>query len=272
MKLRNQEKKAGDKMENNARIINTNKIIMTGLMMALVTIATMIFVIPVPFTNGYIHLGDSMIFLSVFILGYKYGAIAAGVGSALADIFVGYANWAPWTLCIKGMMALLMGLAIEKSMNNKRNLVIISLVTAGLWALFNFVVNAVISTNLGSNPEQLYTEEINNLTSLGEFVNKVQSQLMLFALLIPVFLIIISIYFRKRDILVIKGYQILSMTLAGLFMVFGYYIAGGIMYGNFAISAFSIPWNMVQFIIGFFIAMLIVAALQKTPVRKFFKY
>jgi uncharacterized membrane protein len=259
-------------MENTGKGINTKDIIMTGLMMALVTIATMIFVIPVPFTNGYIHLGDSMIFLAVFILGYRYGAIAAGVGSALADIFVGYANWAPWTLCIKGTMALLMGLAIEKSINNKKNLIIISLITAGVWAAFNFIVTSVISVNLGSNPEQLYTEDINNLTSLGEFVNKVQSQLMLFALLIPVFLIIISIYFRKRDILIIKGYQIVAMTLSGLFMVFGYYIAGGIMYGNFAISAFSIPWNMIQFIIGFFIAMLVMAALQKTPAKKFFKY
>jgi hypothetical protein len=44
------------------------------------------------------------------------------------------------------------------------------------------------------------------------------------------------------------------------------------MYGNFAISAFSIPWNMIQFIIGFFIAMLVMAALQKTPAKKFFKY
>lgn len=257
---------------NKKRLLDTNKLIMTGLMMALVTIATMIFVIPVPFTSGYIHLGDSMIFISVFILGYKYGAVASGVGSALADIFVGYANWAPWTLCIKGMMALLMGLAIEKSLKSKKNLVLISLVTAGLWAVFNFTVHYIVGINASSNPKQLLTDDVTTLSALGELVNKVQSQLMLFALLIPVFLIIISIYFRKKDILIIKGYQILAMTLAGLFMVFGYYIAGGIMYGNFAVSAFSIPWNMVQFLMGFIIAMLITGALLKTPAKKFFVY
>ncbi|MDD3168327.1 MAG: ECF transporter S component, partial [Eubacteriales bacterium] len=80
----------------------TTKIIVAGLMMAMIVVATILIIIPVPFGNGYIHLGDAIIFLSVLILGWEYGAVAAGVGSALADILVGYAIWAPWTLFIKG--------------------------------------------------------------------------------------------------------------------------------------------------------------------------
>ena len=79
---------------------NTNKIVLTGLMMCLVTVATMFIKVPVPFTQGYVHLGDSMIFLSVLVLGKRNGVIAAGVGSALGDILGGYAFWAPWTLII----------------------------------------------------------------------------------------------------------------------------------------------------------------------------
>ena len=78
----------------------TNKIILTGLMMAMIVVATIVIPIPVPFGTGYIHFGDAMIFLSVLILGWKYGAIAAGVGSALADLLVGYAIWALWTLVV----------------------------------------------------------------------------------------------------------------------------------------------------------------------------
>ena len=62
---------------------NANRIttlVMTGLMMCLVMVATMFIKIPIPMTQGYVHLGDSMIFLAVLILGKKYGAAAAGIG------------------------------------------------------------------------------------------------------------------------------------------------------------------------------------------------
>lgn len=65
--------------------------VMTALMMCLVMIATMFIKVPIPFTQGYVHLGDSMIFLAVLILGKKSGALAAGAGSALGDIIGGYA-------------------------------------------------------------------------------------------------------------------------------------------------------------------------------------
>ena len=76
---------------------NTFKIVMTALMMCLIMVATMFIRIPIPGTQGYVHLGDAMIFLSVLILGWKYGALAAAFGSMLADIIGGFAMWAPWS-------------------------------------------------------------------------------------------------------------------------------------------------------------------------------
>jgi len=92
----------------------TIKIILTGLMMAMIVVATTLIIIPTP-GGGYIHFGDTMIFLSVLILGWRYGAVAAGFGSALSDILIGYAAWAPWTLVIKGLMGVIMGLFIWKA-------------------------------------------------------------------------------------------------------------------------------------------------------------
>ena len=89
---------------------NTFKIVMTALMMCLIMVATMFIRIPIPGTQGYVHLGDAMIFLSVLILGWKYGALAAAFGSMLADIIGGFAMWAPWSFAIKGIMALILGL------------------------------------------------------------------------------------------------------------------------------------------------------------------
>jgi uncharacterized membrane protein len=249
----------------------TSRLIMTGLMMAVTTVATMVIAIPVPFTNGYIHLGDSMIFLSVLILGWRYGAVAAGIGSALADLFLGYVHWVPWTLCIKGIMALLMGLVIEKCMGNRRNTVIACIITTAFWMVFNYMVNRIVNYEASHNPSALLSDEVPTVSDLGNFLNTIQSQLMLVALLIPVFLILIALIIRKRERFIIPISEILGMTLAGLWMVFGYYIAGGVMYGNFAVSAFSIPMNMIQFVVGFLVASLLTVALSKTPVFKHFK-
>lgn len=250
---------------------NVHKLIMTGLMTAMITVGTMAIMIPIPFTGGYIHAGDSMIFLAVLILGWRYGAFSAGVGSAFADILGGYANWAPFTLVIKALMAVLMGIAIEKCMGKKRNTAILSIVTAAFWLVFNFGVKQIVKFNAAANPKGLISEDL-TLSQLPAFLEKVQSQLMLAALIIPVFLIIIAIYIKMKENFFIPVHQILGITLAGLWMVFGYYIAGGLILGNFAVSAFSIPANIIQFSLGFLIAALILVALSKTPAYKYFTY
>lgn len=174
----------------------TNKIILTGLMMAMITVVTMVIPIPIPFSSGgYVHLGDAVLFLSVLILGWQYGAVAAGVGSALADIFLGAAIWSPWTLVVKGGMAIIMGLFIAKA------------------------------------------EKSEGKTILG----------------VPI-------------------YQQIGMLLAGIFMVVGYYIAEGVIYGNFVAPILSVPWNIAQFIVGLVISTLVASTLYKSPAQKIFTY
>ena len=90
-----------------------NKIILTGIMTSLVMVATMVIRIHVPFTQGYVHLGDAVIFIAVLVLGKKFGTFAGGVGSALADFFSGYAYYAPWTFVVKALMAFVVGAAME---------------------------------------------------------------------------------------------------------------------------------------------------------------
>lgn len=250
----------------------TLKIITTGLLIAIIAVSTMVIAIPIPFTNGYVHIGDSMIFLAVLILGWKYGAIAAATGSAMADAFLGYVHWVPWTFCIKGIMALFVGFIIEKCAKNKRNIVVASLSTAVAWVGFNFVVRWIVKYESTHNRAALLEGGDVTQSEFGSFLANVQNQLMLIALLIPIILIIISVYVRTKEHTRIPFGQILGMTMGGLWMVLGYYIAGGIMYGNFAVAAFSIPANMVQFLVGFFLATLVAATLEKTPAKKFFTY
>lgn len=83
----------------------TQKLVLAALLAALVCVATMIITIPSPL-KGYLNLGDSVVLLAGWMLSPVYGFLAAGLGSALADMFSGYVIYAPATFVIKGLMAL----------------------------------------------------------------------------------------------------------------------------------------------------------------------
>jgi uncharacterized membrane protein len=80
-----------------------------ALLIALTTTATMAIRIPVPRTGGYINMGDSIVYVTALLFGPRYGMVAGGIGSALADFLGGYGVFAPFTLVIKGLEGLLVG-------------------------------------------------------------------------------------------------------------------------------------------------------------------
>ena len=77
----------------------------TAMLAAMTCVATMIIKVPTLGTNGYVNIGDALVLISAWIMGNPYGALAAGIGSALADILSGYASYAPATAIIKYAMA-----------------------------------------------------------------------------------------------------------------------------------------------------------------------
>lgn len=85
----------------------TQKIVISSLIAALACVATMIIKIPSPL-KGYVNLGDCVVLLAGCVLPVQYGFLAAGIGSALADVLSGYFTYAPATFIIKGVMALIM--------------------------------------------------------------------------------------------------------------------------------------------------------------------
>lgn len=166
---------------------STKELCLQGLFIAIVAICTMVFQIPVSATNGYIHLGDSMILLIAIFFGKKNGAIAGGIGSALADILSGYAHWALFTFIIKGIMGYLVG-------------------------------------------------------SIGQYAGKQEK----------------FFDFRKA-----------SATVVGiLWMVFGYFVAGGILKSSFMISLASVPENIVQGVSGAVIFFVVGYSLHKVHIKE----
>lgn len=113
----------------------THKLIIAALLTALVTVATMAFQVPIPATKGYINLGDTVIFIAALVLGPRYGAVAGGIGSALADLLSPYAVWAPFTLVIKGLEGFIVGYVFYKLFAAKNNIGsrALAMVLGGLW-------------------------------------------------------------------------------------------------------------------------------------------
>lgn len=85
---------------------NLHLLTITALFSASITVMTAyILHIPIP-TGGYIHLGDTLIYLAACLLPLPYAVAAASIGAGLADVLSGAAMWAPATLVIKAALVL----------------------------------------------------------------------------------------------------------------------------------------------------------------------
>ncbi len=121
---------------------NTNKtqrIVLTALLAALTCVATIVIKIPSPM-KGYLNLGDCIVLLAAGVLPPIHAFLAAGLGSALADVFSGYAVYAPATFAIKGIMTVFMYL-LYKATSKKMHCIpsrILSGAVAEVWMVVGY--------------------------------------------------------------------------------------------------------------------------------------
>ena len=92
----------------------------------------------IPTNNGYIHVGDGLIYLAACILPWPY-AMAVGAGGALlADCLTGFAIWAPGSVIIKALTALLFTNKSKKIMGVRNDAVLLpaAVICAGGYYLY----------------------------------------------------------------------------------------------------------------------------------------
>lgn len=78
----------------------------TALLAAMITIFTAyICHIPVGSNGGYIHFGDSLIYIAACLLPWPYAMAAVAIGGGLADILTA-PIWAPATIIIKALISI----------------------------------------------------------------------------------------------------------------------------------------------------------------------
>ncbi len=104
-----------------SRTSNTSLYVaLLAIMAALTTVATAVLVVPFPSTQGYFNLGDSLVMISGFLLGPIGGFFAGGVGSAMADVVLGFPGYAPITFIAKGLEGLAVGLLSFRTSRSRK--------------------------------------------------------------------------------------------------------------------------------------------------------
>lgn len=91
--------------------IRTFDLILTGMLIALVFVATLTLNIrlPIAANGGLVHLGTGMLFIVSIMFGPKKGAIAGALGMGLFDLVSGWALWAPFTFVARGLQGYIVG-------------------------------------------------------------------------------------------------------------------------------------------------------------------
>jgi len=118
-------------------------ITLNALLIALATVATLTIRLPTPATQGYLNLGDSVIFAAALLFGPRSGGLTGGIGSALADLLGGYPHWIPFTLFIKGLEGVLVGIVFRSSLHTYRGIFLggASAVLGGLWMVAGYFLS-----------------------------------------------------------------------------------------------------------------------------------
>ena len=83
--------------------MKVRKLTRAAMLSALACVLTIFPQIPTP-TGGYVHFGDSIIYIAAVFLGPVAGAVVGAVGHSLADIMSGYVVFAIPTFIMKGLM------------------------------------------------------------------------------------------------------------------------------------------------------------------------
>ena len=150
---------------------DTKTMVKYGMLIALTTVMTMAIRIPTPGTNGYLNLGDMVVFLSALILGRKGGFVVGGVGSAMADLLSGYTHYAPITLIVKGLEGYIAGRIYETRLGQRVPLLATTI--GGIWMAFGYYFAEIFmygaKAALASVPGNLLQGIVGAITAVALF-------------------------------------------------------------------------------------------------------
>jgi uncharacterized membrane protein len=91
------------------RDMTASLIALTAVMIAVTAVFTLLVRVPIPATQGYFNFSSVAITFAGLAFGPWVGLIAGGLGTAVADVVGGYAQWAVLSFFAHGLYGLLVG-------------------------------------------------------------------------------------------------------------------------------------------------------------------
>lgn len=221
---------------------------------ALVAASTSLFAINLPL--GYFNVGEIMVYTSALLMGPYVGAFAGGVGSMLSDLSLGYPQYAPGTLVIKGIEGFIVGYLSTRAFPKVS--------TLG-WRLISVVAGLAFAAILGYTgtmflsgvfPIQLggawYIPSLNVTLTVPAYFWIGLAAVALAATVAA------SVLVEDR-----VGWLVLSVLIGGFEMVSGYFL-----YETFVLQLGSyppteVPFNVAQALVGLIVAVPLVRSARR---------
>jgi len=208
--------------------MKTRDIALTGLMTAMVLVITRAFVLPIPQTKGFFNLGEAGVYMAAVLFGPAVGALAGGIGSALADLTLGYAQYAPFTLVIKGVEGALVGLIARAGGRQAWAIGLVGGAAAAVWLMTLEAASVRVAAGV------LLAAALGGLALLA----------------------------RRQGSR--AAARMAGMISGGLVMVAGYFIAQAYVLGvGPAAALVEVPYNLVQVTVGVVAGMAASVAFEK---------
>ncbi len=120
------------------------RITYTAIFTTIILLATAFVKFSTGLGEGYIHFGDSIIYLTACVLPFPYCIAACAFGGALADIISGFAIWSIPTAVIKSLNALPFVFFCKKSKILCKQTISMTIVSGIITILGYFVTECIL--------------------------------------------------------------------------------------------------------------------------------
>ena len=163
----------------------TLRIVIAAMFAAMIAVMTAFVQIKTP-TGGYVHLGDSMIYLAASFLPLPYAILTAAIGGGIADLLV-YPETIIYTIIIKAINAIFFSAKGDKLLTKRNALMTIP---SGLVTVVGYSLSKLIRQLLAG--DSFHSAVVNALWKIPE--NGIQ------AIASALIFIVIALALDKADI------------------------------------------------------------------------
>jgi len=207
-----------------------------AVLAALVCVATLALTLGIPATGGYFNIGEIVIYVAALLFGPIVGALAGGVGAAIADALVA-PQFAPGTLIVKGFEGAIVGY-LNRSFR---------LASRPQWGKFIALLGVGIGLFLAITGFLFY----GHAQIFGSIAESDRERAIFWS--VAGTIIALLIIFAGFRIQPESGRAVFSIILGGLEMVVGYFLYETLALGE-TTAIVEIPANVGQMMIGLIVA------------------